>query len=391
MALLDRFRTHAAHKHPDAAVRLAFVQEIPLDERDLLGEIAREDADPRVRRAAVAKVMDPAVARRRGQRRCGRDRAGAGAVDAARHRARGVRRARRGGEPRRGRRHRRPQDAHRHRQARLARGDGARRAGRRDRRPRARLDRAPRGARGRAAARRSTRCRITPSCSASPSTASSRIRRWPPSIASPIARSSIRSRRGRRTRAPRSGRARSCARWTSAPRPRNRPRATPPTPPRHRPPRSPRCPIPSRRRRPLPPPPSSGPRRRARTPRARTPTVRLVMRARPRRARAWICASASNGFRASARSTSWRSPPPSGKGCPRSTIRSCTTSCRGASNARPAPARSVMPSGATSSGAGPGSRSWPARRRTPRRSRIWPPRASSSPPSAVNGTTWAPA
>ena len=44
-----------------AAVRLAFVQEIPLEERELLTEIAREDADPRVRRAAVAKLMDPAA------------------------------------------------------------------------------------------------------------------------------------------------------------------------------------------------------------------------------------------------------------------------------------------------------------------------------------------
>ena len=60
MALLDRFRTQSRHKSPDAAVRLAFVQEIPLDERDLLNEVAREDPDPRVRRAAVAKLMDPA-------------------------------------------------------------------------------------------------------------------------------------------------------------------------------------------------------------------------------------------------------------------------------------------------------------------------------------------
>jgi hypothetical protein len=61
MALLDRFRTQSRHKNPDAAVRLAFVQEIPLDERDLLNEIAREDTDSRVRRAAVAKLMDPAA------------------------------------------------------------------------------------------------------------------------------------------------------------------------------------------------------------------------------------------------------------------------------------------------------------------------------------------
>jgi hypothetical protein len=59
MALLDRFRTHPGHKNPDAAARLQFVQELPLDERDLLLEVAREDADPRVRRSAVAKLMDP--------------------------------------------------------------------------------------------------------------------------------------------------------------------------------------------------------------------------------------------------------------------------------------------------------------------------------------------
>jgi len=59
MALLDRFRTQPRQKHPDAAVRLAFVQEIPIDEREILAEMAREDADARVRRAAVAKLMDP--------------------------------------------------------------------------------------------------------------------------------------------------------------------------------------------------------------------------------------------------------------------------------------------------------------------------------------------
>ena len=61
MALLDRFRTHPGHKNPDAAVRLQFVQELPLDEHELLHEVAREDAEPRVRRAAVAKLMDPAA------------------------------------------------------------------------------------------------------------------------------------------------------------------------------------------------------------------------------------------------------------------------------------------------------------------------------------------
>jgi len=61
MTLLDRFRAQPRQKHADPAVRLAFVQEIPISERDLLAEMAREDADPRVRRAAVAKLMDPAA------------------------------------------------------------------------------------------------------------------------------------------------------------------------------------------------------------------------------------------------------------------------------------------------------------------------------------------
>jgi uncharacterized protein DUF349 len=59
MAILDRFRSQTRQKHADPAVRLAFVQELPLEERELLAEIARDDGDPRVRRAAVAKLMDP--------------------------------------------------------------------------------------------------------------------------------------------------------------------------------------------------------------------------------------------------------------------------------------------------------------------------------------------
>jgi hypothetical protein len=61
MTLLDRFRAQPPQKHSDPVVRLAYVQEIPIDERDLLAEIARQDADARVRRAAVAKLMDPAA------------------------------------------------------------------------------------------------------------------------------------------------------------------------------------------------------------------------------------------------------------------------------------------------------------------------------------------
>jgi len=61
MALLDRFKAHPKHRHPDPAVRLAFVTELPIDEREQLAAIAHEDEDPRVRRAAAAKLMDPAA------------------------------------------------------------------------------------------------------------------------------------------------------------------------------------------------------------------------------------------------------------------------------------------------------------------------------------------
>jgi hypothetical protein len=59
MAILDRFRTVPRHKHPDPSVRLAYVEELPIDDREQLAAIARGDDDARVRRAAVAKLLDP--------------------------------------------------------------------------------------------------------------------------------------------------------------------------------------------------------------------------------------------------------------------------------------------------------------------------------------------
>lgn len=61
MTLLDRFRTQPRHKHPDPLVRLAVVDELPLDDRETIAAMAAEDEDPRVRRAAVRKLMDPVV------------------------------------------------------------------------------------------------------------------------------------------------------------------------------------------------------------------------------------------------------------------------------------------------------------------------------------------
>jgi hypothetical protein len=60
MTLLDRFRTQPQN-HPDPAVRLAYLAELPITEREQIVAAAREDADPRVRKAAVGKLLDPRV------------------------------------------------------------------------------------------------------------------------------------------------------------------------------------------------------------------------------------------------------------------------------------------------------------------------------------------
>ena len=61
MGLLDRFRAQPKWKNADPATRAAGVEELPLAEQDVLVSIARGDADPAVRLAAVRKVLDPAV------------------------------------------------------------------------------------------------------------------------------------------------------------------------------------------------------------------------------------------------------------------------------------------------------------------------------------------
>ena len=43
MTLLDRFRAQPPQKHADPGVRLAYVQEIPIDERDVSLDSARFD------------------------------------------------------------------------------------------------------------------------------------------------------------------------------------------------------------------------------------------------------------------------------------------------------------------------------------------------------------
>jgi hypothetical protein len=61
MALLDRFRARPAWQSPDPQVRVAAVRQLGAEQSDVVASIARDDADPRVRRAAVQRLDDPAA------------------------------------------------------------------------------------------------------------------------------------------------------------------------------------------------------------------------------------------------------------------------------------------------------------------------------------------
>ena len=61
MTLLDRFRARPAWQSPDPLVRAAAVRHLSADQSDVILSIAREDADPRVRRTAVQRLEDPAA------------------------------------------------------------------------------------------------------------------------------------------------------------------------------------------------------------------------------------------------------------------------------------------------------------------------------------------
>jgi len=62
MTLLDRFRKRPRWESEDPAVRAEGVrEELPADEQELIARLAREDADARVRRAAIKKVVALAV------------------------------------------------------------------------------------------------------------------------------------------------------------------------------------------------------------------------------------------------------------------------------------------------------------------------------------------
>ena len=61
MSILDKLRTQPRWKHADPAVRASAVHEIGPDDVDALRSLARDDADARVRRAAVTRLDDVAL------------------------------------------------------------------------------------------------------------------------------------------------------------------------------------------------------------------------------------------------------------------------------------------------------------------------------------------
>ena len=75
MGLFDRFKSQPRWKHADPAVRITAVDAMPDEDQELLLQIAREDEDAGVRRAAAAKLSDAAalaqIARGTPTSRCG--------------------------------------------------------------------------------------------------------------------------------------------------------------------------------------------------------------------------------------------------------------------------------------------------------------------------------
>src|SRR5262245_13784680 len=58
MGIFEKFRTQPRWKHADPGVRMAAIYELGTDEQPVLSGIVRDDADARVRRAAVSRVDD---------------------------------------------------------------------------------------------------------------------------------------------------------------------------------------------------------------------------------------------------------------------------------------------------------------------------------------------
>ena len=61
MGILDKFRSTPKTSHADPAVRIEALRALDADDQAAFASFAKDDADARVRRAAVARVTDPVV------------------------------------------------------------------------------------------------------------------------------------------------------------------------------------------------------------------------------------------------------------------------------------------------------------------------------------------
>ena len=61
MGILDKLRPQSKSTHPDPNIRIEAVHETDTGDLAALGGFAKDDADARVRRAAVARITDAAV------------------------------------------------------------------------------------------------------------------------------------------------------------------------------------------------------------------------------------------------------------------------------------------------------------------------------------------
>jgi hypothetical protein len=61
MGILDKLRPQSKSTHPDPNIRIEAVHELDAEDLAAISGFAKDDADPRVRRAAVSRIADPAV------------------------------------------------------------------------------------------------------------------------------------------------------------------------------------------------------------------------------------------------------------------------------------------------------------------------------------------
>ena len=61
MGILDKLRPQSKSTHPDPNIRIEAIHELDPADIDALNAFAKDDADARVRRVAVARILDASV------------------------------------------------------------------------------------------------------------------------------------------------------------------------------------------------------------------------------------------------------------------------------------------------------------------------------------------